>query len=120
MKMLALKVKKKNEVNLVLFCLMILLVLIGCVFVYSASSYSAKLTYGDEFFFLKKQVFGICVGLLGFLIFSFIDYKKLERKHVVCMKPKGREEAQKAILKYHQKYLDKYGCEKEGVLPKSK
>ena len=79
MKMCALKVRRKNKFNLPLFCLMILLVFIGCVFVYSASCYSAGLTYGDEFFFLKKQVFGIVVGLVGFFIFSFIDYKKLEK-----------------------------------------
>ena len=40
---------------------------------------SAKITYGDEFFFLKKQIFGVAVGLVGFLFFSFFDYKKFHK-----------------------------------------
>ncbi len=74
------KIKKINcRFNFVLFILMMALLLVGCLFVYSASFYSAELCYGDEFFFLKKQVIGIVVGFAGFLFFSFFDYKKLEK-----------------------------------------
>ena len=78
------KIKNKNRVrnlrfNFVLFVLMLALLLVGCVFVYSASFYSANLIYGDKFFFLKKQILGIAVGLLGFFFFTFFDYKKLEK-----------------------------------------
>ena len=79
MKMLSLKINKKHKFNFVLFFLMILLLAVGCVFVYSASYYSAEITYGDKFFFLKKQLFGIIVGLVGYFAFSFINYKKLEK-----------------------------------------
>ena len=78
------KIKNKNRArnlrfNFVLFVLMLALLLVGCVFVYSASFYSANLIYGDKFFFLKKQILGIAVGLLGFFFFTFFDYKKLEK-----------------------------------------
>ena len=56
-----------------------ILVCIGCVFVYSASSYTAKLTYGDEFFFLKKQIFGVVVGLVCYVFFAFFNYEKLAK-----------------------------------------
>ena len=79
MKMIALKMRKRTKFNFTLFFLMLTLLVVGCVFVYSASFYSASITYGDRFFFLKKQIFGAVVGFIGFLIFSFIDYKKLEK-----------------------------------------
>ena len=78
------KIKNKNRVkqfkfNFVLFALMIALLFVGCVFVYSSSFYSAELFYGDKFFFLKKQILGIVVGLICFFFFTFFDYKKLEK-----------------------------------------
>lgn len=53
--------------------------ILGCLFVYSASFYSAEITYGVKFFFLKKQLFGIAVGFVLYIIFSFFDYHKLEK-----------------------------------------
>ncbi len=79
MKMLSINLKKKHKFNYTLFILMMLLLAIGCVFVYSASCYSAQVTYGDKFFFLKKQLFGIVVGFFCFLFFSLLSYNKLEK-----------------------------------------
>lgn len=79
MKILSLSLKKRCKFNFVLFALMLVLLVLGCVFVYSASYYSAEITYSDKFFFLKKQLFGIAVGLVGFFAFSFIDYKLLAK-----------------------------------------
>lgn len=70
---------KQQKFNLTLFVIMILLLAVGCVFVYSASYYSAELVYGDKFFFLKKQIVGIVVGLVCYFFFAFFDYKKLEK-----------------------------------------
>lgn len=58
---------------------MFLLLGLGCIFVYSASFYSAKITYGSETFFLKKQIFGIIVGFVFYLFFTFFDYHKLAK-----------------------------------------
>ncbi len=79
MKIFSVQAKRKHKFNFVLFILMMLLLAVGCVFVYSASFYSAEITYSDRFFFLKKQVFGIVVGLACFVFFSFFDYKKLKK-----------------------------------------
>ena len=79
MKILSLSLRKKNKINFALFFTMMTLLAIGFIFVYSASSYSAKISYLDEFFFLKKQLFGFAVGFILFLFFTFFDYHKLEK-----------------------------------------
>ena len=79
MKLLSLKLEKKNKFNFQLFFVMILLLSLGCIFVYSASCYSAEITYGDKFFFLKKQAFGIIVGFVFYFLFANINYNILEK-----------------------------------------
>lgn len=79
MKVLSLGLMKKKKHNYFLLALMTLLLAVGCVFVYSASFYSAEITYGNKFFFLKKQIFGIAVGFVFYLLFSFFDYHKLAK-----------------------------------------
>lgn len=66
---------KEKRTNVWLILMVTLLVVIGCVFVYSASSYSAKLNYDNKYYFLTKQIIG---ALLGFIVMFFtgrIDYK---------------------------------------------
>lgn len=53
------------------------LALFGLVMVYSASRYYAETVCGDEFFYLKKQLIGFLIGLVGMVFFSALDYKKL-------------------------------------------
>ena len=53
-RVLSFKKSKPYKFNFALFLIMILLLCIGFVFVYSASFYSAELTYGNKFFFLNK------------------------------------------------------------------
>ncbi len=79
MKILPLVLTKKHRFNFALFYLMLILSVLGCVFVYSASFYSAGLTYGDKFFFFKKQIFGVAVGLACYVFFSFFNYHLLEK-----------------------------------------
>ena len=57
----------------------IVLAVIGTVFIYSASNYSALKTYGDAFYFVKKQIIGIVLGTVAMLFLSAIDYGKLEK-----------------------------------------
>lgn len=79
MKMFSLTYQKKSKFNFALFFVMMLLVLMGCLFVYSASFYSAKLTYKDQYFFLKKQIFGVLVGLVCYTVFSLLNYNILQK-----------------------------------------
>ncbi|MBQ8427396.1 MAG: putative lipid II flippase FtsW [Clostridia bacterium] len=55
------------------------LAVIGTVFIYSASNYSAKATYGDAFYFVKKQIIGIALGVVAMIFTGFYDYKKLKK-----------------------------------------
>ena len=79
MKILSIKQSKQSSFNFKLFFIMTTLLIIGCVFVYSASFYSAEISYNDKFFFLKKQVFGVIVGFIFFFLFSNINYLFLEK-----------------------------------------
>lgn len=56
-----------------------LLAAIGLVFIYSASSYSAQKTYGDAFYFVKKQAIGLALGGAAMLFACFFDYEKLKK-----------------------------------------
>jgi len=85
MKMITLSQRKTYKTNYTLFFLMLILLTLGCVFVFSASFYQAELSYGDKFFFLKKQIFGIAVGFVCYLFFSRFDYKKFDKIRFILL-----------------------------------
>ncbi|MGN1208091.1 MAG: FtsW/RodA/SpoVE family cell cycle protein, partial [Christensenellales bacterium] len=76
MKNIFIKSKKTNF--WLVFCT-ILLVLIGFLFVYSASSYSAELNYSNKYYFLTKQVIGAVIGAFAMILTSKLDYKFYEK-----------------------------------------
>jgi len=55
------------------------LMLIGAVFVYSASSYTAEKLYNDRMFFLKKQLIGYAIGIAAYFIVRFIKLETLKK-----------------------------------------
>ncbi len=65
--------------NKPIFFSVLFLSIFGVVMIYSASSYSAELTYGDSFFFARKQIVGIILGLISLFIIYNIDYKKFAK-----------------------------------------
>lgn len=72
-----LKVIKKNWL---LITLVFLLIAIGMLFIYSASSYSAQIRYDDSFYFVKKQLIGFAMGLIVMIFlanFNYQNYVKL-------------------------------------------
>ena len=73
------KAKGVSKRQMAVFVLTLLLVAFGCVMVYSASSYSAQYRYGNEYFFLFKQLFGVVLGLPAMILFSFVDYHVLKK-----------------------------------------
>ncbi len=52
----------------------------GVVAIYSASRYVAKTQYGDEWYFVKKQLLGLLLGTAGMLLCARLDYNKLKGK----------------------------------------
>ena len=52
----------------------------GVLAVYSASRYTAMTQYGDEWYFVKKQLIGFVLGLAAMLFCGKLDYQKLKGK----------------------------------------
>ena len=68
-----------RNVRLNLFIITVILICIGIVMIYSASSIYAWEKYKDSFFFLKRHLSFLVIGLfLTFLVMS-IDYRKFRR-----------------------------------------
>lgn len=72
-----LRKKDNRRRDVPLLIVVSLYALFGVIMVYSASKYNAKVLYGDEFYFLKKQLVGYVPGLIGMIAVSFFDYRKL-------------------------------------------
>ena len=70
----------KGNGDYLLIVAVVLLSIIGAIFIYSASRYSAKATYGDEFYFVKKQFIGFVLGIAAMLICARFDYRILKGK----------------------------------------
>lgn len=76
------KLLQKVEVDFVLFATVLLLVAIGVIMIYSASSYSAlnsSMYNYDDMYFLKKQGLWAIVSIAILLIVEKIDYHKLKK-----------------------------------------
>lgn len=72
-------IKKNKCGDILLLVCVFLLVVFGCVMIYSASSYVGKVQYHDELFFVKKQIIGVVLGTVGMVVMAFFPYKKLIR-----------------------------------------
>lgn len=71
--------KKIDRTSFFVIFLMFALVAFGCIMVYSASYYSASIRYGNEFFFLFKQLLGVALGVFAFIFFAYFDYHLLKK-----------------------------------------
>ena len=52
---------------------------IGLLFIYSASCYSAELTYGDPFRYVETQAVALVLGVAAMLALSFLRPEKLQK-----------------------------------------
>ena len=75
------KSKTTVTIAVITFCL----VGLGMVMIYSASSYSANVHYGDSFFYVKKQALGLIPGIALFIGACFFDTKLLDKLRYVIM-----------------------------------
>ncbi len=75
--------QKKQGGDYVLIIAVVLLAVVGTVFIYSASNYSALATYNDAFYFVKKQLIGICLGVIAMIVTCNIDYNKIKKANVI-------------------------------------
>ncbi len=63
----------------------IALVAFGVLMVYSAGSYTASRIYGNEFYYVIKQLTGAGLGLAAMFLFSRIDYHVLYKLRYVIL-----------------------------------
>lgn len=75
--------KKKNpvkgQVDFVLFSVILLLLAIGIIMVYSASSYISIYKLKDSMFFLKKQLQWAALGITAMFVGMSWDYHKIKK-----------------------------------------
>lgn len=61
------------------------LVLLGLIMILSASSVSSFATYGSSFLYFKKQLLWAAIGLVAFVFFARLDYRRLKGKGYVLL-----------------------------------
>lgn len=74
------KLKFQRFYDYSLLFLTIFLVCFGLIMIYSTSSYSAQIKFGDATYFFRKQLIAASVGLLGMVVVSLMDYSILVKK----------------------------------------
>lgn len=74
------KVKKKlGSMDYGVFYSVLILLSVGIVMVYSASSYYAMFRAKDSTLFLRKQIFSSLLGLAAMFFFMNVDYHKIKK-----------------------------------------
>ncbi len=68
-----------SGLEITIIACVLLLCIIGCIMVYSASFYSAEKNFGNKYFFLIKQIIGVVLGLVGMFVARMIDHNKLKK-----------------------------------------
>ncbi|HEX29158.1 TPA: hypothetical protein ENG04_03665, partial [Candidatus Poribacteria bacterium] len=73
--------RTKRMPDLVLSSVVAVLIVTGLVMVYSSSSFSAFMLYGDDMLFMKRQLLAAVVGLVGLIITYVIPYRFYQGKY---------------------------------------
>ncbi len=73
---------KRNKGDVSILIVAALVAAFGVVAVYSASSYNAQVQYGDAFYFVKKQLLGLVLGVVAMLLVARMDCHRLQGKRI--------------------------------------
>lgn len=71
------RLNKKKAGDIPLLICVVAMAVFGCLMIYSASYYVGQVQYNDKFYFVKKQIIGIVIGLVAMVACCFIPYEKL-------------------------------------------
>lgn len=71
--------KVSRRIDVVLLVAVVALVVVGLVFVYGASCYSAERAYGNKYYFLAKQAVGAAVGLACMVGCVFVPLRAVKK-----------------------------------------
>jgi cell division protein FtsW len=74
---------KRVGVDKLLFCVTLVLVVIGLAMVFSASAVMAKERFGSPYSFVIRQAIWAAVGLTAMTLLMQVDYRKYNRPNVV-------------------------------------
>ena len=69
----------KNYGDFLLLVIPLALSLFGALMVYSASKYTAEITYGNKYYFLKKQLIGVGIGAAAMVFTANFNYLNLKK-----------------------------------------
>ena len=69
------KRKTKGYFDYTLLFIVVLLICFGFVMIYSTSSYSASLEYGDNLYYLKQQIISTIIGFAAMAVCTLIPYE---------------------------------------------
>ncbi len=72
-------VKGKLRINWWVLVPCLILVVLGAIMVFSASSYNAQKTYGNSMYFANKQIVGAVLGVGALVFFYFFNYNFLKK-----------------------------------------
>ncbi|WP_291656727.1 putative lipid II flippase FtsW [Clostridium sp.] len=75
---------KIGKFNKQVFYSVLILLSIGTIMIFSSSSYYSLYEKGDAYYFLKKQLFSLVIGIIAMIVFMGIDYHRYEKytKHI--------------------------------------
>lgn len=76
--------KADGEIDYILFYTLILLVAIGAIMIYSASSYRAANELQDSMAYLKKQLVFVGIGSVSVIFFINWDYHKFKKGKLIA------------------------------------
>ena len=79
------KNRKGGQVDIILFATILILLAIGVVMIYSASSYSSLYKDNDSMFYLKRQLIWSILGTGAMLFTTLIDHSKIRRLTGILM-----------------------------------
>jgi len=73
------KIFNKNPFDYWIFAFSLMLIALGIVMVFSASTPYAKMHFNNIYYFLDKQLKAALIGFILMIITSFVDYKLLKK-----------------------------------------
>lgn len=68
-----------------LYAVTLFLVAFGVLMVYSAGMYSGQKNYGNEYYFMFKQLVGAVLGMAAMIALTFVDYRLLGKLRYVIL-----------------------------------